>query len=54
MNVLILLVIVVLIALVALLWYGVRTHKTVTELQAKAQTKAEGLAQKAADVIKKD
>lgn len=25
----------VLVALVALLWYGVRTHKTVAELKAK-------------------
>lgn len=35
MNILVVLFILVLLALVALLWYGVRTHKTVTELKAK-------------------
>jgi hypothetical protein len=35
MNLIILLLVALLIALVALLWYGIRTHKTVTQLEAK-------------------
>ena len=35
MNILVILLIVALILLVALLWYGIRTHKTPAELEAK-------------------
>lgn len=35
MNILVVLLILALLALVALLWYGIRTHKTVTQLEAK-------------------
>jgi hypothetical protein len=38
MNILVLLLIIALILLVALLWYGLRTHKTVAQLEAKINT----------------
>lgn len=53
MNTLLVLIVLVLIALVALLWYGVRTHKTVAELQAKAQAEADALKQKVSDAVPK-
>lgn len=47
------LIAVVLAALVVVLWYGVRTHKTVTELKAKLETAAEKAAADVAVVAKK-
>lgn len=46
-------VIAVLLAVIAVLWYGVRTHKTRAELEAKVKAQAHELAQKAKDALDK-
>lgn len=44
MNILVLLIILLLLCVIALLWYGVRTHKSVDELKAKVQDHIDGLS----------
>lgn len=45
--------VVLLVAVIALLWYGVRTHKTRAELEAKVKAQADELAQKVKDALDK-
>lgn len=47
------LIAVVLAALVVVLWYGVRTHKTVKDLKVKLETAAEKAAADVAAAAKK-
>ena len=44
MNILIVFAVVALIALGALLWYGIRTHKTVSQLESKVKASAGEIA----------